>query len=59
MAKLGKKSLEDEDDSDQEDDIADIKAQCLVRRGAVSPKHKAGDSSVCILHCKARTYMTP
>ncbi|KAG1850719.1 hypothetical protein C8R48DRAFT_676637 [Suillus tomentosus] len=41
QAKFIKKPSNSEDDSDQENDIADIKAQCLARRGAVPPQRKA------------------
>jgi len=56
---LGKNSAEDEDFSDQEDSVADIKAQCLAQRGAVQPQHKITDSGVCMLHYKAFAYLTP
>jgi hypothetical protein len=39
-------------------DIVDIKAQCLARRGVSPPQRKAGDSGVYMLHCKAYTYYT-
>ncbi|KAG1899308.1 uncharacterized protein F5891DRAFT_1189740 [Suillus fuscotomentosus] len=41
QAKFIKKPSDSEDDSDQENDIADIKAQCLARCGAVPPQRKA------------------
>jgi hypothetical protein len=42
---LSKEPLEDGDDSDQENDIADIKAQRKARRG-IAPQHKAGGSGM-------------
>ncbi|KAG1737815.1 uncharacterized protein EDB91DRAFT_1082918 [Suillus paluster] len=43
QAKFLKKPSNLEDDSDQENNIAKIKAQCLARHGAVPPQTKAGD----------------
>lgn len=41
QAKFIKKPSDSEDDSDQENDIAEIKAQRLARRGAAQPQTKA------------------
>ncbi|KAG0693859.1 hypothetical protein DFH29DRAFT_881138 [Suillus ampliporus] len=51
-AKFIKKPSDVEDDSDQENKIAKIKAQCLAQCGAAPPQNKA-HSGAYMLHCQA------